>query len=729
LLITTAFGVATSAVAAAPPSGSDPAKKDDTPNADIIVTAGKREQRLSKVAGGISVVTSAQIDARGATSLADYIALTPGVNLQNSGATGWGWIEIRGIAPQNVNATVATYVDEIPISASAGTTRGGEYTPDFDPSDIARVEVLKGPQGTLYGASSLGGVLKYVTKGPSLTTTEIDTSEGLNVLNNGQFGTELRAALNTPIITDTLGIRVSGFYRHDAGWVDRLGPIAANNVNSGNDYGFRAALRWKVAPTLTVDLTGSIDRYKADGLSVVDLDPITLEPYEGHKDGAYRAVAENFRINTKLASATIKWDTNYGTLTSATGYTYQKPQDFDDVTGSFALPPPAPQDPDAPISYLHPLGGVGVHRTQKTTEELRFNSTRLGPIEFIAGGFYQHEKGRNLSYYSTYDTQGKLASSLGSLGTDVSSSSLTEYAGFLNATFYLTDRLDFTGGFRHSHIILNADDDTSGYVFGGDSVTHYHLASNSNTYLGGVRWRPTDQLTVYARAASGYRPGSSRSIPPGAPADFGTVVKSDSIWSYEAGVKYRTSDGRFSIDVDAFQIDWKDIQALIAVGRFAVSGNGGKARSRGFELQSSYELVRGLTISGNTALTDAKFTEDSDALGVIKGQRIFLVPKWTATIGADYRWALNDRWHATVGGDYSYRSSQLDISNFKLPGYSMVTLHAGAETDRYGINFYVKNLTNRHVLVGDQGYFADFPPYYAIYSQPRQIGVTFSQKF
>jgi outer membrane receptor protein involved in Fe transport len=702
---------------------------DANSNEDIIVTAGKREQLLSKIAGGISVVTAKQLDDRAANSLSDYIALTPGVNLQTAGAPGFGSVEIRGVSPQSVGATVSTYVDEIPLSATSALTQGGEFLPDLDPSDLARVEVLKGPQGTLYGASSLGGVIKYVTKGPSLTDTEVNTSEDVNVLNNGQFGTKLRASLTTPLITDTLGIRISGFYRHDAGSIDQLGPVARNNANSGNDYGFKAAIRWKAAPNLTIDLNGSLDDYKSRGFAVADLDPTTLAPLYGIKDSNYRALNEDFHARTDLVSATVKWETGLGTVTSATSYSYEKPSSTNDATLFFANPPTQPQDPTAVVSYLNPAGDIGSHLDKKTTEELRLNSRRFGSIEFIVGGFYQHEDLRDGIAFFTYTPSGQPTDT--SLGYTTRTGTLNEYAGFINATYYLTDKLDVTGGFRHSYIDQTRGlIRTPGYVYGDVLQTDYQkFSETSDTYLAGVRWRPTDEVTLYVRAASGYRPGGGRSVPPGAPADFGTTYSSDSIWSYEAGVKVRTRDGKFTIDADGFWIDWSNIQTLVYVGRFDTDGNGGKARSRGAEVSATYEPVRGLSLYANGALTDAKFSQDAPDIGVTNGQRLFFIPKWTGTFGGDYRWSLNSKWNGTVGGDYSYRSNQLDISNHKLPGYAMLTLHAGIDNGKYSVNVYVKNAANRHVIIGDEGYYSDLPPYNATFLQPRQIGVTFNQKF
>ena len=735
LLATAGLSIAfPSALSAQTASGANASIDAANGTQDIIVTAGKQEQYLNRVAEGISVVTGKQLDDRGAKSLADYTALTPGLSLQSAGATGFGFVEIRGISPQSVGATVATYINDVPVSASSALTQSGEYTPDLDPSDLERVEVLKGPQGTLYGASSLGGVIKYVTKGPDLDKTEIDTSESLDFLNNGQPGTELRASVSTPLVTDTLGIRVSGFYRHDPGFIDQLGPagLARRDANYGNSWGFRGALRWKPSSDFTVDLTGSIENSRYHGFSVIDLDPDTLQSLYGPKDSAYRTLNEGFSVRTDLIAATAKWQTGLGALTSVTSYSVQKPHNVNDITAFYSAPANQPQDPAALISYLHPAGSIGTHEDDQTTEELRFNSKRLGPFEFIAGGFYQHEKLRDDNDYLTYLPGGGVVDRTApTLGISNRAGTLSEYAGFINVTLYLADRLDVTGGYRHSHIDQVRDSDREGPLFATSAQsTHLSFSENSDTYLGGIRWRPTDNLTLYGRAASGYRPGGGRTIPPGAPANFGDTYRSDSIWSYEAGVKYRGIGGKLTLEADGFWIDWKNIQTLVFVGRFATDGNGGKARSRGAEFQGSYTPFRGLTINANAAYTDARFTEDAPDIGVVDGQRIFQVPKWTATLDLEYRWALNDRWKAFVGGDYDYKSDQLDFTNYVLPGNNFFNLRGGVESEHYQVNVFIKNLTNKRVFVGDSsGYFPGLPPFQPVINEPREFGISFSQKF
>jgi outer membrane receptor protein involved in Fe transport len=698
----------------------------DPATQEIIVTAGKREQALSTVPQGISVVTGAQISARAAKSLADYIALTPGLSLVSTGAPGSGAVEIRGIPPLVVAGTVATYVDEVPISGSSGAAFGGRSQPDLDPSDMDHIEVLKGPQGTLYGATSLGGVIKYVLKKPSLTNTEVNTTEELNAYDNGHLGTRLSGAVTTPLINDTLGIRVSGYYRHDAGYIDDVG-FGGKAVNDGNSWGARGALYWKPTSNFSVDLSALVQDSTYYGFAATDLDWQSFQPLYGW-DKVSRSTPENGRVHTNVFGATLKWDTEYGTLLSSSGYSTDKRHSTTDITYDYAFP-------GTPIDYSTPAAVVPTALTKQFSQEVRFASKRFGPLDFIAGGFYQHahyDSDRNFINFSLAGLP--LYSS--NLGQNYVTSSLNEYAGFINATVHLTDQLDVTGGYRHSHITQSGTTIQGGYFYGLPDLSRVQSSSskeNADTYLGGVRWRPTSGVMFYVRAASGYRPGGTRSLPPGAPADFGNTFKSDSIWSYEAGTKINLFSGRVTFEADAFRIDWKDIQTLVFFGPFSTTGNAGKARSQGGEIQASFEPVKGLVLSGNAAYTDAKYTEDSAQILVTKGEHLPYVPKWTATGEVDYSWSLNERLKAHVSGDYDYKSSMIDngAEFYTIPGFATINLRAGIETDKHWtFNLYVKNVTNKRAIVGtEQGYYTFFNPFVVTVNEPRSYGISLSQKF
>jgi outer membrane receptor protein involved in Fe transport len=697
--------------------------------AEIIVTAGKREEKLSKVADGISVVTSQQLTVRSADSLQDYIAFTPGVSINSYGNAGHGVVSIRGISPQSVGATTATYVDDIPVGPSSAATRGSQFTVDLDPNDLDRVEVLKGPQGTLYGASSMGGVLHYVTRAPSLTSTELDTSEELNQIDGGFGGVKVRAAGSTPLVDGVLGIRASGYYRYSGGYIHDI-QFAGPGANASRDWGFRASLLYKPTSNLSIRLDALNQHDNGDGASTVDYAKGSLDPTYGNlKEKRY--IGEPFTVKTQLYDANVNWNLGFGTLLSATGYSKFDTAVLYDGTGLFG---PA-YGSFLPIGPSSPIGRFYDGRVKKTTEELRFTSKRLGAFEFIAGGFYQHENLFESAGYQGYTSAGNVAPNA-LYGHNLRYATFTEYAGFVNATAYLTDRLDITGGYRYSQLKTSNEIDATGIINNRTNPTAIAKTvngsnENSNTYLASVRWQATDGVLFYARAASGYRPGGGRPIPVGAPPGFPGQFESDSLWSYEAGTKVRAWNGRLTLDFDGFWIDWSNIQTIQPVGPIGTTdGNAGHARSKGLEFQTAFVPTHGLTIGGNLAYTDARFRDSNAITGVFAGEHLYYVPTWTGAAYVEYEKPVNDKWSLDAGVDWAYRSSQLDANHITLPGYAVWNLHVGGKTGHFGINFYVNNLTNKRGLTGSEISSSTSLAYYPFsIIQPRTFGIVFSQKY
>jgi len=711
-------------LASASPRGP-PRDDDDGPVVstlgEVIVTATRRAEPVSKVGEGISVVTSDQLDLLSANSLQDVVALTPGLSLQSYGSPGYGSIEIRGISPQSVGATVAVYIDDIPFGGSSNLSEGGDFTPDLDPADIQRIEVLKGPQGTLYGASSLGGVIKYVTKQPSLDQAHGDASEDVSFTEAGAPSGKVRASFSTPIIEDELAVRASAYYRRIGGFIDDVG-VRGQDANSGYDWGVRGTLLYKPTSDLSINVNAMTQQSSVEGLDTVDLNPKTLQPLYGSL-AELRYTPEEFAYKTSLASAEINWNTLYGTLLSATSISEIKPENFQDVTLDL-------ESLGVHISPADPVGGEGHHSDLQDTQEIRFTSNRIGDFEFIAGTFLQYERLADGNIYPFYSTAGQPEMS-NLAGADYKYGTLNEAAGYVNATYFILPQLDLTLGSRFSRINQTRSQDIGGLLYTGSAASFSYNAqsfsASPKTYSAGLRFRAGPNVMYYLRAASGYRPGGGRSIPPGAPVGFSPDYDPDSIWSYEAGVKVRALDDRFSLDADGFWIDWTNIQSLVYIGQFNTDGNGGTARSRGFELQMDYVPVKGLVVGANAAYTDAIFTQTINTF--VAGERLFLVPKYTATLLADYTFPVRDDWIANVGGDYAYTASELDITNYPLPPYGILSFHAGAERGPYRVNLYVKNATNRRAYIGDFGYFADEPPYTVVLYRPLTVGITFSQSF
>ncbi|TPG16735.1 TonB-dependent receptor [Sphingomonas koreensis] len=716
-------------VAHAQATADQPQSNDTQGVQDIIVTAGKRSEKLSDVGGAVSAISGDDLRKMNASKITDYFGFIPGVSLTSYGRPGQVQVAIRGISSQSVGSSTAVYVDEIPFGQSSNESQGAAYLPDLDPSDLERVEVLKGPQGTLYGASSLGGLVKYVTRPASLDHTEFETGEDVNVVDHGDVGIKFRAAGTTPIIKDVLGIRVSGYYRRDPGFVDNV-YLGENNVDRGHSYGGRVALLFQPIEKLQIKLGAILQNNHAKSMSEVDYDvPPPFIPTYGDLNNE-RYIDQPSYVNNRIYSAEIHYDFGPVNLISATGVTRQRIDRVLDITQSYGV---------RYARYLHTVPGDGNtidlnagYNIDKVTQEVRLQSRENGHFEWVIGGFYQDEGSTDLSVATLRNPQGVIAPD--PIGHPIGTSSdndLKEYAGFAHATLYLLPNLDVSAGYRHSNIDQRNDKLSTGIIYNGPTdpafditrvdVAHDHV----NTYSFGARWRPTSRLLFYARAASGFRPGGGRTLPPAAQAiGLSPVYQPDRVWSYEAGVKASALGNRLSVDLDGFWIDWKDIQNLQLIETFYVAGNAGNARSRGLEAEVQFEPIDRLNLTGSFAYTDAIYTEGNVAADVAKGDELTAVAKYTASLRGEYDAPINDRWHGFVGGDFQYRSSEFDVVATRLPSYTLFGLHAGVESDNLRVQVYASNLTDKRGLLGTTTGSTS----YAVV-QPRTIGISLTQKW
>ena len=262
------------------------------------------------------------------------------------------------------------------------------------------------------------------------------------------------------------------------------------------------------------------------------------------------------------------------------------------------------------------------------------------------------------------------------------------------------------------------------------STTKQSFSESPSTYLASARYHINDDLLLYARAASGYRPGGGRALPPGTPDGFADFYTSDKLWSYEVGEKLKAWNGRLTLDADAFWIDWSNIQTLQPVPGtpFLLNGNAGTARSRGIELQTALVPVRGLTVGANGAYTDARFT--ATVPGVANdGDTLTYVPRFAGAAYAQYTQPVYKGWNGLFEGDYKYEGYRVDTYRVPLPGYGVWNTRFGMQNERFQVNLYVKNITDKYARAGSNG-GGGFPlPYYFVIETPRTFGISFLQHF
>jgi iron complex outermembrane recepter protein len=704
---------------------------------EVIVTAQKVAQTLIDVPLSISVVGGSELERAQATNIQDVVKMVPGLQLTQS-TPGFGRLVLRGINTGSVAATVGMYVDETTFGSSSGLTNGAILAGDFDTFDIARVEVLRGPQGTLYGASSLGGVVKYVTNEPQFDSFQGRVRASAESVEDGDMSYSGAAVANMPV-SDAVAIRASGFYRKVGGFIDSIGTggsDVAKNINSANISGGRASLLYKPSDAFSLRLTAFVQDIDNDAASVVDSDALTGKTlYGGLTQSQF--VPQKADVRYRVYNATAIWNTGFADLTSATSYGTIT-QDFrNDVTtligGVLELIFGVPND-----SFVQQVTHV-----KRFTQELRLSSHESQRLDWLAGAYYTDEKGL-IDQAVHIVTPGTLADIAGlpDAGAGTVAAKYKEYAAFANATLKFTPHFDLTLGGRYSHNDQHEVQDSAGLLFGGSSEVTGDSSEDVFTWSVAPKYKLNDRLSIYARAAKGFRPGGPNALALNAPPGTPTSYNSDSIVSYEVGVKGENESRNFGFNLAAFHIDWKDIQLFARVNGVGINTNASSAESDGAEMSIQLRPLDGLRLSLTGAYTDAKLTKDTDLLlvGGRDGDRLPYTPKTSYALSGDYEWSVGADRKAFVGASFSHLSqvpaafdaaftAATNRQRF-LPSYETLDLRAGMDlSDKLSVELFGRNLTNDEgKLSADSGN----TPLGAIATgviRPRSFGVTVTAEF
>jgi iron complex outermembrane recepter protein len=693
---------------------------------EVVVTAQKRKEAIAEIPASVTVVTGQLLEQQRATDFQDLLPLVPGLSLTTA-RPGVTRVTLRGINTGGVASTVGVYFDDVPFGSSSGLANGAVVSGDFDTFDIARVEVLRGPQGTLYGASSLGGVMKYVPNPPSPERFEARFLGSAEAVANGDPGYSLTGLANAPL-GDKAALRATGFYRFDSGFIDSIGnnpiPSLTNptinivdgtrilaGLNSVDRFGGRIAALFKPSDRFSVNLAAHLQNIQSDAPSVVDGDPDTLEPLNSKPvQSRYQAAFNDTKY--RVYSATIDWDFGPASLESVTSYgTFEA-----DLQGDLAIVTNLTGGP--PLASLvtllfgdaeaRPLSAVlpQTTSTDKFTQELRFVSPKSDSFDWLVGAYYTNEdsaiKQKILSVEAGTDTVAAGVPLLADLSLD---STYKELAGFANATWHVTPRLDLSFGGRASHNKQLASQLSDGVLAGGFTrFDDVESSENPFTYSIAPRFELRENSSVYGRIATGFRPGGPNVLPPGAPPDVPRTYDSDRLTSYELGLKAGGGPAdKFSLDLSAFYLDWKSIQLFLVVNNFGINGNGGTAVTKGLEVAASVFPTSGLALTLNGAYTDGKLTQDTDpVVGGMDGDPLPYVPEWSSGISADYEWTVKGSSRAYVGGSLGYTGDRTvafnnraaDGSIRRADGYVTLDLRAGVYVGRWSVELYGKNLTN-----------------------------------
>lgn len=695
---------------------------------EVVVTAQKRSENIQDVPATVSVVGSQLLNQFHVTQLADIGAYVPGLQVDSGGTPGQTQLSIRGIAPLSSNATVGTYIDETPIGATSLHDRGAAYALDILPYDVERIEVLEGPQGTLYGANALGGLVKYVLTTPNLNKTDIRFGGDLEGISGGSdAGGGARFMINTPLVEDKLGFIASYAFENTPGYVDNV-QTGRQDQNAAKEESARLALLWKPITDLSVRLGMLYQHISADGNATVALDPDTLKPIVGElKDNNY--LPNVFKSELRYDTADVNWDLHWARLVSATSYSYQKDIIDAEATRTYQPILALLGAPDGETSFPLQL------TTKKFTQELRLSSPSTNRLEWLVGGFYDKEIGTNHQALTAQNPDGTSITGLDPLFVGSLPTSYEEYAAFGNVTYHFTDWFDLSGGVRYAH---NNQGFREIILPGSPIIPASDEPGRSSegvwTYSVSPRLHITRDVMAYVRVASGYQAGGPNIAFPGVPSS----VKSDTLTNYEVGLKSSFWRQRALLDISAFDLQWNNIQVTgNAPGGITYTTNGGTAESRGFEANGTLRPMAGLTLNGTATFTDAVFTQDVPEVGAANGDRLPYVPRWSGSLRADYSRPLTPEWTGHLGGGLRlvgtrYSIGPFSVDEFRTGAYDALDLDADVSNARYTVRLFVKNLTDTRAYLTDSpvqnGYTGDMVQVEGILLQPRTIGMSIDVK-
>jgi iron complex outermembrane receptor protein len=741
--------------AAAPASTADAPPTAAAPDDDaaIVVTAQRRTELLMDVPQSVTAVGEARLERQQADSFTDYAPLIPGLSIAQSNP-GEARIILRGVNTGSVGSTVGIYVDETPFGSSSSLGNAAVLAGDFDTFDMQRIEVVRGPQGTLYGANALGGVLKFVTNAPRLGEFEIRGQVGLDTVKDGDLGYSANAVINAPL-GDKAAIRASGFYRSLGGYIDSVG-LDRDDVNDSESYGGRVSVLFEPTDAVSVRLTGLAQNIRVGAPSSFDVEAETLDPIDSFGGETLSGLnyvdfyGDRNDVDYRLVNGLVNWDLGFATLTSSTSY--------GKLSQSTAADQTIPLGPTFSFLYsvfagvTDPLGAVIFAEIDqsKFTQEVRLTSPTSERFEWLVGAYYTNEKVDLFQDLAPFRLSDQFLINPAIVGEDVLinlslDSKYKELAGFGNVTYHVTPELQFSAGGRYSHNKQSSVQQQFGglLVLSGQPTPQRTEGKSSEgvfTWSVSGLYEPSDNTTVYARVAKGYRPGGPNVVPPGAAPDFPNEFVADTIISYETGVRLQTTDRRFGVDLSVYYNDWNDILVFAAfpsdIGPVGANANGGGARTYGLEGSAFFKPIPGLNLTLNGAFNDSELTDDTPAVtGGLDGDELPFSPRWSGSATADYDWNLNASTKAFVGATLRYVGKQtagfdgdyraMFDSRLKLPAYEAVDLRAGINYRNFSIAAYAKNVFDSRGLI-NLAFFGSRPGTGLLASaiRPRSFGLT-----
>lgn len=648
--------------------------------AEIVVTAQKREQRLQDVPLSVSAVSGDEMDREGARDFHDILLSIPGVSYSST-EPGQSRYSIRGVSTGASSPTVGIYLDDVSL-VTISTGFAGAADPVL--FDLDRVEVLKGPQGTLYGGSAMGGAIKYVSRQPVLDRMSVTAEGGLATTDHGGMSYDATSVLNLPLIDGRLGLRVGVSYRYDAGYVDyipnatvqewarsanpagepfepltygSLSQFARSDANDRSTTAARIALKYAVDDTLSILPAATIQR--SDKANPDDF--YTNLP---GLEASFR-FGQPTRDDLGVYSLTVTKAFDGMGLTSLSGYvdrTIEWDRDYSLFIAGL-VPPLLPDN-----SY-----NVSNTSTHTFSQELRLASDNASRLKWVVGLYYSQQRDE---LYQAVDTVG--AGSFFGTGTDITYSGdqltrTSQEAVFGDVTYTLTSQWDLSAGLRWFDIRQKINGIFDGVFNGG----HSEVDGKRSTDVGvtpkvSVNYRPVDDHLMYATASKGFRQGGPNRFNTDSPLcepDFQRLgitrapdsYQPDRLWTYEIGSKNELRELHTIIDAAVYYTDWKKIQQQVNLNScgFQFVGNVGAATIKGAELSLQSALGGGVSVGAGGSYLDTRITASAPGVSAQVGDEVLDTPKWMLSAFGDWQFLDAAGWTGSLRPEYQYHGANL----------------------------------------------------------------------
>ncbi|XLZ68906.1 TonB-dependent receptor [Massilia sp. SR12] len=743
----------------------------------VTVTAQKRKEDPNKVAMSISAISGNALQSQQVDDFTDLTRAIP--NISFTAATGNGGagpgtsnIEIRGISSSAGQATVGIYLGDVSLTVGNLYTMG-TVEPKF--FDIDRVEVLRGPQATLYGASSMGGTIKFVPNEPDLKEREVSAFAEAAANKGGSASFSTNVVGNFPLVANELALRIGVQAQRAGGFIDQVdgeGKVLAGDINKINDQEVRVALKW--APTRDLTITPSVyyQRVDAKDIAAFSLDRPRYQ--------AQKQVREPSIDKLLTPNVAVNWDLGGADLTSSTSYFQRKfdRQQNGSAYNSYSLSTFLTSTEDggkAPPELIEAIAGLPStvylnNAVRQISQEFRLASKPYDAARSSwtwLGGLYFSNQHTNLNendpIHGVTETFKKFGFSIddpellpdaypGAFPNDNSFAGEFHYREkqssiFGEVNYYFSPTLHATVGARYLKGKSNLAQRNSNYLAGAGNNASTALSSHAFTPKYAVTWEASPDHTFYTSVAKGFRLGGSNVFVPTTTcgpdleenglSEGPATYAPDSLWSYEVGSKSRFLSGRVAVNADVFYVKWKNIQqgVYLPTCAYSYNANAGNATSKGFEFDIKAKPMAGLTLSAAGGYVKAELANDEGSsngvLGAVKGAQVQGVPKYNGTVTAQYNFSTAGGRSAFVMGGVQWVGSSKgslnpESTDYNRPAYHTTNLSAGITLDRYQLTAFIKNAFDEDKVI-QHPQVASIVQGYRL--APRSIGVSVAAKF